>query len=279
VTSAVALERRNDDRIAFYAATIAEWLPQRDQSVLVVGAEQNDVDVFEELGFSRVTLLNLGDKPSALGPGWSFVQGDGHSLPFADASFDAVVAHATLHHCRRPHAVVLEMYRVARRCVVFIEARDSFLMRIAERFGLTQSYEVTAVHYNAGCRGGVDDTAVPNYIYRWTERDLEKTIATFAPHVQHRFRYRYGVAMPQTPAALRRATVRALVVSALRIIVRPLSAILRRQGNLFGARIDKPEEAAGLQPWLTIDGNGEIGLDRKWADSRFQPAAQSRRVP
>ena len=279
MTSAGAPERRKDDRIAFYAATIAEWLPQRDQTVLVVGAEQNDLDVFEELGFTRVTLLNLSDKPSALGPGWSFAQGDGHSLPFADNAFDAVVAHATLHHCRRPHAVVLEMYRVAKSCVVFIEARDSFLMRIAERIGLTQSYEVTAVHYNAGCRGGVDDSAVPNYIYRWTERDLEKTIATFAPHVQHRFRYRYGVALPQTPAAMRRAPVRGLVVAALRLIVRPLSAILGRQGNLFGARIEKPDEAAGLQPWLAIAGNGEIGLDRKWADSRYKPAAQVRRVP
>jgi SAM-dependent methyltransferase len=278
MTSAVAPKRQRDDRIAFYIATIAEWLPRRDQSVLVIGAEQNDLEVFQDLGFTRVTLLNLGGRHSALGPGWSFVQGDGHALPFPDASFDAVVAHATLHHCRRPHAVVLEMYRVAKRCAVFIEARDSFLMRLAERFGFTQSYEVTAVHYNDGRRGGVDDTAVPNYIYRWTERDLEKTIATFAPHVQHRFHYRYGVALPQTPAAMRRAPVRAVIVSFLRLLVRPLSAILGRQGNLFGAKIDKPEGLAGLHPWLTIDMQGEVGLDRDWAHSHFQPAAQFRRV-
>jgi hypothetical protein len=134
------------------------------------------------------------------------------------------------------------------------------------------------VHYNDGRRGGVDDTAVPNYIYRWTERDLEKTIATFAPHVQHRFHYRYGVALPQTPAAIRRAPVRAVVVSFLRLIVRPLSAMLGRQGNLFGAKIDKPEGLAGLHPWLTIDMQGEVGLDRDWAHSHFQPAAQFRRV-
>jgi SAM-dependent methyltransferase len=278
MTSPRAPARRRDDRIAFYAATIADWLPQRDERVLVVGAEQNDLEVFQDLGFTRVTLLNLGNQYSALRPGWSYVQGDGHSLPFPDASFDTVVAHATLHHCRRPHAVVLEMYRVARRRVVFIEARDSLLMHIAEIFGLTQSYEVTAVHYNDGCRGGVDDTAVPNYIYRWTERELEKTIASFAPHLQHRFRYRYGMALPQTPAAMRRAPVRAVVVSLMRLVMRPLSAILGRQGNLFGARIDKLEGVAGLQPWLAIDGTGEIGLDREWAHTHFQPAAQCRRV-
>jgi hypothetical protein len=86
------------------------------------------------------------------------------------------------------------------------------------------------------------------------------------------------MALPQTPAAMRRAPVRAVVVSLMRLVMRPLSALLGRQGNLFGARIDKLEGVAGLQPWLAIDGTGEIGLDREWAHTHFQPAAQCRRV-
>lgn len=39
---------------------------------------------------------------------------DGHSLPFADESFDAVVAQAVLEHVADPHRVVAEMHRVLR---------------------------------------------------------------------------------------------------------------------------------------------------------------------
>jgi len=63
MTSAVALDRREDDRMALDAATMAEWPPQRDQPVLRVGAEREDRDVFEGSGFTQVTRLNPADKP------------------------------------------------------------------------------------------------------------------------------------------------------------------------------------------------------------------------
>ena len=40
------------------------------------------------------------------------VVGDGHNLPFADATFDAVISEAVLEHVRNPKRVVAEMYRV-----------------------------------------------------------------------------------------------------------------------------------------------------------------------
>src|SRR5690606_23372629 len=40
------------------------------------------------------------------------------NLPFADQSFDAAMAIATIHHWRDPIAGLLEMQRVARRVVV-----------------------------------------------------------------------------------------------------------------------------------------------------------------
>src|SRR5262245_10906375 len=47
-------------------------------------------------------------------PGLSFVQGDGHSLNFPDASFDLVVFHTTLCHIREPETALRESYRVLR---------------------------------------------------------------------------------------------------------------------------------------------------------------------
>lgn len=265
-----------DTRIGFYAETIAAWLPNRNAKILVVGAEDNDLHVFRYLGFSDVTLLNLGFRCPTLPEGWTFARGDGHSLPFPDESFDAVVTHATLHHCRSPHGVLLEMYRVAREDTVFIEARDSTLMRWIEFLGVTQSYEVTAVFGNGGVRGGVDDTEIPNFIFRWTEREVEKTISTYAPHLNHVFSYRYGLDLPQTPAAFRNRYIARLFVQLLRPLSRLLGLVLGRQRNLFAARIQQPQGHDGLHPWLEWRADGSPGFNRGWARSRFRSSESDR---
>ena len=60
------------------------------------------------------------------------------SLPFADQSFDAAMAFATVHHWRDPIAGLLEMRRVARRVVVFTcDTTDESWHR---RFWLTRDY-------------------------------------------------------------------------------------------------------------------------------------------
>ena len=40
-------------------------------------------------------------------------------------------------------------------------------------------------------RHGVDGTAIPNFIFRWTEREVEKTLKSFAPDFDHDVHYRY----------------------------------------------------------------------------------------
>ena len=60
------------------------------------------------------------------------------SLPFADQSFDAAMAVATIHHWPDPIAGLREMRRVARRVVVFtLDTRDPGWPR---RFWLTRDY-------------------------------------------------------------------------------------------------------------------------------------------
>ncbi len=258
-----------NDRIDFYRRVVTTWIPDPSVSVLVVGGEGNDQDVFREKGFAAVTLLNLGSGPESLPAGWRYVRAAGDRLPFPDASFDVVIAHATLHHCRSPHAVLLEMYRVARSRVVFVEARDSGLMRLVERLGVTQVYETSAVHFNEGVRGGVDDTAIPNFIYRWTEREVEKTIRTCAPHHEPAFQYLYGLALPQTPRASKNRTISRLLVDAASPLVRLAVRLFPRQQNLFAACICKPPDGR-LKPWLRQADDGTIKFDRAWGERHFQ---------
>lgn len=69
-------------------------------------------------------VAGLLDQAGALGhrAGVSLIQSSGESLPFPDASFDAVCEFSTLHHVPQPALVVKEMLRVARKVVLLADS-------------------------------------------------------------------------------------------------------------------------------------------------------------
>jgi SAM-dependent methyltransferase len=86
--------------------------------------------------------------------GVAVIDGDAEHLPFADDSFDAVVATGVMHHLARPHAAIGEMTRVAGRAV-FISDDNRFGhgSRLARRVkllvhsaGLWPLFEVVRTH-------------------------------------------------------------------------------------------------------------------------------------
>lgn len=126
---------------------------------------------------------------------------DVRALPYDDGSFDWVLVSDGLHHVSEPHRGLVEMYRVARVGLIAVEASDNVATRLAVRLGLTEQYERSAI---GGGRGGVDDSETPNYIYRWTEREFEKTLRAYDPTGPLRFAYWYALAVPDRFAGWRR---------------------------------------------------------------------------
>src|SRR5690606_22446416 len=94
------------------------------------------------------------------------------------------------------HRALLEMVRVASRGVLVIEARDSWAMRRATQLGIAVDYELPAVAANNYGSGGVANGPIPNYVYRWTEREVEKTLASAYPEGKQSIRYFYGLDLP-----------------------------------------------------------------------------------
>ena len=225
-----------------------------DDTVLVQFAGAFDRDVCSRLGLRRVTFANLApDSFSSRLPG--AMRADAHGMDMADGSFDHVIGHAGLHHCSRPHQALHEMYRIARRTVVAVENQDSALMRVACGFGLAGVYEHDAVADGGGTTGGVDGTGVPNHVYRWTRREVEKTIASFDPGhvvpVEFDVAWLIGADRALTPRmrsvfGQEEAPRRPGVVEALNA---GLNAVARRQGNIFGFTIRK--DLATPQRWMT----------------------------
>ncbi|HZQ16227.1 MAG TPA: methyltransferase domain-containing protein [Gaiellaceae bacterium] len=227
------------ERLGFYERVLRELLEQglvqRDWRVLVAAGGDVDRRALAAAGFSDVTVTNVSP-----GPGEELQ--DAESLTYDDDSFDLAVVSAGLHHCASPHRALLELYRVARRGVLALEARDSALMRAALRFGVVDAYELTAVADNDFASGGFRNTQVPNYVYRWTEREVEKTIASAHPERRHRFVWFRELELPVSVLELSGKARWRLAAAPLRLVTR----VFPRQANLFAFAVFRGE----LQPWL-----------------------------
>ena len=239
-------------------------------SVLVVAGGGYDRDIFVARGYRQVTISNVDtriDTSGAYAPyTWSYQNAE--SLSSESDSFDVVVVHAGLHHCYSPHRALAEMYRVARRAVVLVEARDSLLVRLAARLGFTDDYEVEAVVANGYVAGGVANSSVPNYVYRWTERELEKLVRALDPTGAPQLRYVYGLRLPFQRLAMHRNPAKRVVAHLSSGLVAVLQKIAPRQGNYFGAIIRKERDSTSLFPWL-VGGTQGPAINRAWCEARY----------
>jgi SAM-dependent methyltransferase len=240
-----------EERERFYRRVVGQLLEQgllrRDLRVLVVAGSDLDRRVFGGHGFADLTVSNLD-------PGDAEEYQDAESLTYPDGSFDLAVISAALHHCRSPHRALLELYRVARLAVLGLESRDSALMRLAIRLGVVDEYELTAVASNDFGRGGLRNGPVPNYVYRWTEREVVKTIASAAPERRHRYVWFRELELPVSVLELSGKRRWRLAARPLRLVTK----LVPGQANLFAFAVFKE----GLQPWMrteTEPDEAEIG--------------------
>jgi SAM-dependent methyltransferase len=261
---------RSGDRIEFYKKTIETWVIDKEASILIVGGGETDRQIFTQLGFKNVVIsnLNAGTSVDDFQPyKWSLQQAE--NLGYGESEFDFVIVHAALHHCQSPHRALLEMYRVARISVIAFESRDSFLIKMLEKINVTPSYEHMAVYANNGQFGGVNNTNIPNYIFRWTEREIEKTINTYCPQLKHSFAYNYGNHFPFSLRLERNAGLQITIAQVAQPFYKVFAQLFKRQQNLFAFRVNKPANPHDLQEWLEIDGD-KLRFSETWAKKFYK---------
>jgi SAM-dependent methyltransferase len=246
---------------------IAEGVVAIDESFVAVAAGPNEAALFQSLGIEDATITNLDTSQGAEGAApypWS--RQAAQDLGFDDASFDWGFVVDGLHHCPSPHAGLLELYRVARRGVIAFEARDSALMRVAARARLTGRYEIEAVVAHGGEAGGVDNSPVPNHVYRWTESEFEKTIRSYDPTGEQRFRYAYALHLPWQSADMHRGSVRRGVLRVAEPVLKAATAVAKKQRNSIAMIVEKP---VALHPWLRADGD-RVQFDPTYGQRHFR---------
>ncbi len=261
---------KSTTRFEFYKKTIEMWVIDKEASILIIGGGETDRRIFTDLGFKSVVISNVGSellkddfKPYT----WSFQNVE--NLTYGEAEFDFVIVHATLHHCQSPHRALLEMYRVAKTSVIAFESRDSLLIKLLEKINLTPSYEHMAVYANNGQFGGVNNSNIPNYIFRWTEREIEKTINTYCPQLKHSFAYNYANHFPLSLRLERNAEFRIFIAQTAQPFYKIFAWLFKRQQNLFAFRVDKPTNPNDLQEWLELEGS-KLNFSQSWAKTFYK---------
>ena len=252
----------------FYLDTVTRllgegWL-RADDDVLVVAGGTADRDVLLAAGLRHATISNLDERMTGdeYAPfAWAFQ--DAEDLGYPDRSFDVCIVHQGLHHCASPHRGLLEMYRVARRGVLVFEPQETLLTRAGVRLGVGQQYELAAVADNDLRWGGARNSAVPNYVYRWTERELCKALAAYDPARPPSVVASYDLRVPGEAAARLRRGPKAWAGRFATPVARVVLRLWPAQANAVAFTIDRGAPTARLHPWL-VAGDGGVAPDPSW---------------
>jgi len=233
----------------------------KDDAILVICGGPLDRDILRQAGFTNVTISNLDAscKDSVMPFEWSYQ--DAENITYADNKFDIAIVHMGLHHCFSPHRALLEMLRVSRRGILCFENRDSLLLNIAKSLGFTVDYELEAVSNGNYSSGGAGNGPIPNFVYRWTEREILKTVKSAYPANPAKVQFFYGLRLPYE--RLRRTSkplMRYLLIT-LGPLLEGVVKVVKTQGNEFGFFIEKSDE---LLPWLER-GEDQIRLSEAYA--------------
>ncbi len=229
-----------------------------DDRVLVVCGGAKDEASLGEAGLRNFELSNIGGD----------VEIDVENLSYPDGAFDAVIVHSGLHHCASPHRGLLEMYRVARRCVILFEPADNLVTRLGRKFGIGQTYEFAAVQGNRLECGGWRNTSVPNWVYRFTAAEIQQTINCAAPFGPHHFRFHYRTRVPWRQLRARRNKLPLVMAMVAAPVLRVLDAMGPVASNNLAAVIVKPDLPKERFPWVEQRGSAWVA-DRDWFSATF----------
>lgn len=249
-------------------------------SVLILGGNNDDLETYEILGFTDITLSNMGDDLKNGEKKASNVNRlalDAECIALSDGSFDHVFVHEAVHHYRSPHKGLCEMLRISRKHVVLMEPNDSLAIKLIIKTGFSFPFEIAAVVENDFKRGGVRDSQIPNFIYRWNAHEVNKVVSTYMPEPKFRmYEYPYWCFnIDEKQLALRTQTKIGKITKvmgatnflySLKVLQKILNSIsvLRKQGNKFFCHIEILDE---LRPWLTYT-NSKIEFNKEFLSKK-----------
>lgn len=134
------------------------------------------------------------------------------------------------------------------------------MVRLGIRLEFGQKYETAAVALN-GLDGGVRNSAIPNYVHQWTEREIENAVRAAYPRGNPPSATSTPSGFPRTDWTPWLAVQRRLVRYGLPAL-KGMSRVMPKQTNGFAFAIGKPTPAT-LRLWLRT-ASGAVEPDPAW---------------
>jgi ubiquinone/menaquinone biosynthesis C-methylase UbiE len=225
-------------RFKFYQNQILKFL-HKDKSILVLGASSDEASLFHKLQFKKITLSNLDLAQLKGSEKYNFkkIKIDFRNLfKLENNSYDYVAVHASIHHTSKPHNTLLEMYRIAKHGILIVESNDSFIMRLSVKLNFSEDFEKSAVN-ESNYGGGVDESNVPNYVYRWTEREVKKLFYSYQPDKKINIVFDYQDNIFNE--GLSNNSIRKKIITFSYIFLKIIFFLFPKQKNLMSIYIDK----------------------------------------
>ena len=221
------------DRWIFYRNNLLKYI-DKDSSILIIGGSEREHILFSDLNFKNFTISNF--KPKKYKYNFEVIDVDATKMSYPDNYFDYVITHACIHHMNKPHSAILEMYRVSKIGTLIIEGNESYLMRLSGKLNFSQDFEVASID-KVNKRGGVNETGIPNYVYRWNEREIYKTFSSFEPNVDHKTKFQYENDL-ENPG-IQKNLKKKILTSIMKLCLKVFFIFFTKQQNLMSIYIDK----------------------------------------
>ena len=229
------------DRWSFYKKNFLKKI-NKNSNFLLISASEKEIKILKNLGYSNFSISyhdeqeELTHKENGFELNKNLFKTDIRNMEFKNKSFEYVITNATIHHVDLPHKAVTEMYRVADKGVLIIESNDSFIMRMACKLKITSEFEVDSVNKEKKT-GGLLDTGIPNYVYRWTEREVLKLLKSYDPSNINHVEFNYENDL--TNIKPKKNLIINIILEIIKISSKVFFYIFKKQQNCMSIFIDK----------------------------------------
>lgn len=255
------LKKPNEFYLSVLRSEIACGGIQLTDRVLVACGGNLDRVTLLAAGLKNVVITNLAphDGHQDYSP-YLWEHQDIEDLGFEDGSFDVAIVHSGLHHCYNPCRALGELCRVARRQVIGFEPYETWFTRLGARLGYGQSYEDSAVFLSGGS-GGVANTEIPNFVYRFGERELRKFSRVFFPQGLAPLRFYRALRFNAERFETHRSRLLRVSFRLASPLLKVLAGVLPAMNNNLAFVIVRPGPGE-FHPWIrAVEGQPRVNME------------------
>ena len=166
------------------------------------------------------------------------------------------------------------MLWVSRKGILAIEPKDGSFIRLGGRLGFGQIHEDAAVAGNDGKFGGVENSPIPNYIYRFDREGVDKLARCLLPLGVPKFKFSYRLRINWTRFDLLKNKLFQRAIHVFAPLLTGLGNKVPAFANTIAFAILKPTPA-DYHPWI-MDGPSGPDINLPWLQEKYSVTSRSR---